>query len=167
MIHLLSGYDQALDCKFRGYISDKKVSFEEGQQITLKALMTYALNYYNVRKNCKLWGQKAAEEQIVTLTSTIKELRDANLQLAKSLAGMIKRTVNTKRKEACPPNNKKNNAKKKANNSNWYPRLVDISKDDPTYGWIVLPTKAGEPKTKTVGGATYCFCPNHANKGAW
>eukprot|EP00957_Ditylum_brightwellii_P031666 2401585-Ditylum_brightwellii.AAC.1 len=64
MIHLFSGYDQAQDCKFKEYISDKKVSFEEGQPITPDALMTYALNYYNVRKNRKLWGQKAAEEQI-------------------------------------------------------------------------------------------------------
>eukprot|EP00957_Ditylum_brightwellii_P179967 13708755-Ditylum_brightwellii.AAC.1 len=106
MIHLFLGYDQAQDCKFRDYISDKRVSFEEGQHITPDVLMTYA---------------------------TIKELRDANLQLAKSLAGVKRGTANTKRKDAWPPNNNKKNVKKKVNDSIHYP-LADISKDDPTYG---------------------------------
>ena len=83
------------------------------------------------------------------------------------MAGVRKGSANTKKKETRPPNNKKNSPKKKANDSNRYPRLVDISKDDPTYGWMVVPPKGGEPKNKTVNGAMYYFCPNHADKGAW
>eukprot|EP00957_Ditylum_brightwellii_P092817 7067140-Ditylum_brightwellii.AAC.1 len=75
--------------------------------------------------------------------------------------------VSTKRKDAWPPNNKKNNAKKKVNDSNRYTRLADISEDDPAYGWMILPPKGGEPKTKTVDGTIYYFCHNHTNKGAW
>eukprot|EP00957_Ditylum_brightwellii_P137736 10500208-Ditylum_brightwellii.AAC.1 len=64
MVHLFAAYEQAQDCKFREYIADKKVTFEEGSKITADQLMTYALNYYTVCKNREVWGQKAAEEQL-------------------------------------------------------------------------------------------------------
>eukprot|EP00957_Ditylum_brightwellii_P153073 11651853-Ditylum_brightwellii.AAC.1 len=54
MTHLFSGYQQAQDCNFWECISDKKVGFEEGQQIAPDALMTYALNYYYNHKNWKV-----------------------------------------------------------------------------------------------------------------
>eukprot|EP00957_Ditylum_brightwellii_P069634 5288845-Ditylum_brightwellii.AAC.3 len=79
------GYEQAQDCEFCKYIAKKKVKYEEGILLTPDALLLYALNYYTVRKNRKVWGQKAAEEQIVAISSTIEELKDANLQFAKSI----------------------------------------------------------------------------------
>eukprot|EP00957_Ditylum_brightwellii_P158670 12077014-Ditylum_brightwellii.AAC.1 len=32
---------------------------------------------------------------------------------------------------------------------------------------MIVSLKGGEPKTKTVDGATYHFCLNHVTKGAW
>eukprot|EP00957_Ditylum_brightwellii_P166972 12710974-Ditylum_brightwellii.AAC.1 len=48
--------------------------------------MTYALNYYTVRKNSEVWGQEAAKEQLVILSVTFDELQESNLHLARSVA---------------------------------------------------------------------------------
>eukprot|EP00957_Ditylum_brightwellii_P112602 8583612-Ditylum_brightwellii.AAC.1 len=50
---------------------------------------------------------------------TIKELRDANIQLAKYLAGLKKGKANPRRKDVQLP--KKNNTEKKENSHNCYP----------------------------------------------
>eukprot|EP00957_Ditylum_brightwellii_P023678 1787040-Ditylum_brightwellii.AAC.1 len=118
------------------------------------ALMLYTLNYYTVRKNRKVWGQKTAEEQIVALSSTIEELKDANLQLAKSIKG------SSKPKASKPPARGKSNQSAKASPEK-YPRLAEIEPSDPNFGWMVKPPKDGESLTKVVSGKTYHWCPKH------
>eukprot|EP00957_Ditylum_brightwellii_P023827 1798044-Ditylum_brightwellii.AAC.1 len=97
--NLFSGYTVAQDCKFREYIAKKKESVEEGTVMMPDELMTYTLNYYKTRCECKEWGQKAAEKHIVALTGTIKGLCDANLKLAKSLATVKKGNKNTSKEK--------------------------------------------------------------------
>jgi hypothetical protein len=165
MVHLFSGYDQAQDCVFRDYILTKKTDWEEGKPMTPDQLMTYALNKYTVRKNCKIWGQKSAEEQIVALTSTIDELRDANLKLAKSLA-----TVKKGNRQSNDPKDKKEKSRDKkqvdklAKNKRKTPKIADIKPNDPQFGWIVTPPVSGAPLTKMVNGLPYHWCPN---RKAW
>eukprot|EP00957_Ditylum_brightwellii_P143173 10908984-Ditylum_brightwellii.AAC.1 len=133
MIHLFSGYQQAQECKVREYISDKKVAFKEGQQIAPDAFMTYTSNYYSIHRNRKMRGQKVAEEQILALTSIVEELRDANLKLTKSLAGVKKggQKENGKKKKVDQKKKGKGNEVKR------YPKLADIKPGDPNFGWMV------------------------------
>eukprot|EP00957_Ditylum_brightwellii_P008742 663088-Ditylum_brightwellii.AAC.1 len=100
-------------------------------------LMTFVLNYYTTRCERKEWGQKAAEEQIVALTGTIEELRDANLKLAKSLA-----TVKKGQKDGTKEEKSDTGADVKM------PKLLDIKPDTPIYGWMVVPPPPNSPLTK-------------------
>eukprot|EP00957_Ditylum_brightwellii_P121713 9282289-Ditylum_brightwellii.AAC.1 len=124
LIHnLFSGYAIAQYCKFREYFAKKKESFEEGT---------------------------AAEEQIVVLTGTIKELCDANLKLAKSLA-----TVNKGQKDTLKEKYSDAQADVKI------PKLSDIKSDTPVYGWMVVPPPPNSSLTKQVKGLTYYWCKYH------
>eukprot|EP00957_Ditylum_brightwellii_P031314 2373972-Ditylum_brightwellii.AAC.1 len=151
LIHnLFSGYAVAQDCKFREYIAKKKESFEEGTVMTPDELMTYAFNYYNTRCDRKEWGQKAAEEQIVALTSTIKELCDANIKLDKSLATLKKGQKDTSKE-------KKSDTQADVK----MPKVSDIKSDTPVYGWMVMPPLPNSPLIKEVKGLTYYWCKYH------
>eukprot|EP00957_Ditylum_brightwellii_P016827 1267875-Ditylum_brightwellii.AAC.1 len=96
-----------------------------GQQISSDALMTYAFDYYNVRENRKIWGQKAAEEQIVVLADTIKELRDANLKLGRTLA-VVKKDFKKGKQKVSPPKQHTQKKKPTKDNTKRYTKLVDI-----------------------------------------
>eukprot|EP00957_Ditylum_brightwellii_P105658 8057512-Ditylum_brightwellii.AAC.2 len=82
-------------------------------------------------------GQKAAEEQIITLTGTIKELCDANLKLAKSLATVKKGYKDTLKE-------KKSDTRADVK----MPKFSDIKSDTPVYGWMVVPPPPDSPLTK-------------------
>eukprot|EP00957_Ditylum_brightwellii_P005480 419342-Ditylum_brightwellii.AAC.1 len=113
------------------------VSYEEGQQIALDTVITYALVYYSACKNRKAWGQKSAEGHIMALTTTMEDLRDAKHKLANLLAGVKKgrQKKNSKKTMGQEKKVKKNDSKR-------YPKLADIKPVDPKLGWMVKPPGA-------------------------
>jgi hypothetical protein len=86
MIKLFKGYMAASDSEFVRYIKTKKDAYDDSGDLTSEALMTLALNNYEMLNKQDAWNAKSIkQEQIVTLSAELQKIKDANLKLAKSI----------------------------------------------------------------------------------
>jgi hypothetical protein len=146
MINLFKGYMAASDSEFVRYIKTKKDAYDDGGDLTSDALMTLALNKYEMLKKQDAWNAKSIEqEQIVALSAELQKIKDANLKLAKS----IKDKKSSKGKKDDKGGSGKSGGFKKGK------RAID------KYAWKKEPPKEGQPKTKEVKGRTYHWCEEH------
>jgi hypothetical protein len=87
MINLFKGYQSTSDREFVHFIKQKRDAYDDGGDIQPEALMTLAFNKYKTLLKQDMWNAKSQEqEQIVALTTELGKIKDANLQLTRSLS---------------------------------------------------------------------------------
>ena len=90
MINLFKGYESASDSEFVRYIRAKKDKYEDGDDMEPEQLMTFALNKYESLVKNGRWNAKSVEqEQIIALSAELKQLKDTNLKLARSVTSQV------------------------------------------------------------------------------
>lgn len=159
MINLFKGYVSASDSEFVRYIRAKKDKYEDGEDLTPEQLMTFALNKYETLVKDGRWNAKSAEqEQIVALTAEVKELKDNNLKLARTITS---RTSNSRRSgnQQQRGNNQNRNRNNRGNSNNRSNNRSNRRTDK--WAWKKVPPKDNESHTKTVNGKTYHWCDEH------
>jgi hypothetical protein len=110
IINLFKGYQSASDREFVCYIKQKRDAYNDGGDIQPEALMTLALKYETLLKQ-DMWNAKLQEqEQIMALTAELRKIKDANLQLA--------RTLSKKQSKSNPMRRKTTRAKARATSPN-------------------------------------------------
>jgi len=151
MINLFKGYAAAKDANFIKYIDTKKDMYDEGEDITSKQLMRFALNRYKIRCRAQVWGALTPEEkQIVAMSANLNELKDQNLQLSKSI-----KTRKGRQKQ------------KQGDGDEDSPQPGEIPAEKKNRAWMLVAPKDGEPHHKTVKGfeGTMHWCPEHKKWG--
>jgi hypothetical protein len=121
--------------------------------ITPDELMTLAQQKHHSLVTDKLWQAPTPEHQeIVALTAELEVMKKqfANKQKPK-------------------PAQSNTNSKKKGKDKSAGKKGGRLSKEemDKKFAWKLIPPKTGEPRTKTVEGKQYFFCPHHGTKGQW
>ena len=133
-MNLFKGYAACSDEKFREYIEKKQVDYEDGFDMTPEILMTYAENKYNTMIRDIVWNALSPDqERIVALSSTVQELKDINLKLAKAFSGKSRNATFNDRK----------------------------GKDTDFWAWKKIPPNDKDPKTKKKNNKTYHWCFNY------
>lgn len=144
IVYLFKGYKAAADEQFRKYIQYQRDAYDQGENMDHNLLMTRALNKYKTMMDENEWcAMSPQEEQIVALSAELKQLKDSNLKLSRSVDQKPKSKVKEGR------NRKPVKGKKKKG-------------DDHT--WKKTPPKLGDPETKIVNKKTYHWCKYH---NAW
>eukprot|EP00957_Ditylum_brightwellii_P132499 10104407-Ditylum_brightwellii.AAC.1 len=83
MINLFKAYFVVSGGNFVRYMRTKKDDYDDGVDIKPDKLMSDALNKYNIHVQQGAWNTMSPEqEQTVTLTLTVKKLKDDNLCLS-------------------------------------------------------------------------------------
>ena len=130
-LDLFKGYDVCSDEKFREYIEKKKDDYEDGFDMTPEKLMTYTKNKYNIMMRDKVWNALSPDqEKIVALSSTVQELKDSNLKLAKAFSGRSRKATFNDR----------------------------TGKYTDFWAWKKIPSNDKDPKTKKNNKKTYHWC---------
>jgi hypothetical protein len=134
--NLFKGYEAASDDQFVKYILKKQDDYDEGSDITPDKLMLLAAQKYRTLVQAGKWNAPDEKMQkIIALEATIKKLQ--------------KGSKPSKDKKPNPEKNKKGNKEKEEKSKTLKP------------DWMMVKPKEGEPKTKTVDGKEYHWCPNH------
>ena len=175
--YLFEAFEVVDDSDFRQHIKRKKDDYEEGADMTPDGLMATALNKYQTLLDKKAWRQKSTEQQqIVALTSSVKQLKDGNLELSKALKKIKSNKSSPSTGKASSQSsttsssntgtgggggggNGSNNSGsgKGGNRGNRSP--VDYT--DPKYAWKKVPPESGKPTTITKNKKEYHWCPHH------
>ena len=93
-LNLFKGYAACFDEKFREYTEKKKDDYVDGFDMTPKKLMTYAENKYNIMMRTKVWNIVSPDQKkIAALSSTVQELKDSKLKLAKAFSGKSRKAT--------------------------------------------------------------------------
>lgn len=157
MINLFKGYESASDSEFVRYIRAKKDKYEDGDDMEPEQLMTFALNKYESLVKNGRWNAKSVEqEQIVALSAELKQLKDTNLKLAKSVTSQVsgnRRNGNQQQRSNNQNRNRNNRSGNKSNNKG--------KRRNDKWAWKKVPPKDNEPQSKSVNGKTYHWCDEH------
>jgi hypothetical protein len=74
----------AADYSFRKYIQNQRDSYDQGESMDHYTLMTRALSKYKTMLEENEWcAISPQEEQIIALSTQLKQLKDSNLKLSK------------------------------------------------------------------------------------
>jgi hypothetical protein len=152
LIYLFDAYSQAPDSTFVQYIAQQKSQYDDNTlDLTADRLMTLAEHKYATLTRDETWSRPTQEqENIVALTARLemmnKQIGKKKVDTKSKQSKGLKKTI----KKDKPPKGKKNKQ--------------DLDKK---FAWKKVPPKDGEPRTKTVGGKMYHFCPNHDERGMW
>jgi hypothetical protein len=130
-------------------LEQKKETWEEGTDFTPDELMSWALNKYTLLKSRHKWGLESAEDQLVVLTSTVKDLKDNNLKLTKALS---QKFSNRGHKGPITPRPKSEPSPKSKSQK---PKPVDWEL------WMDVPPPPGTPLTQVRDGKTWNWCRFH------
>ena len=158
MINLFKGYAAARDATFVKYIATKQDAYDEGDTMTTKDLMRFALNRYKNRVRDGTWGAPTAEEKrIVALSSTLNKLKDQNLQLSKS----IDRGGRGRGRGG------KGNKGEGGDRANSEEQASTATAEKKERAWMLVAPKDGEKHEKSVPGfkGTMYWCPEHKKWG--
>jgi hypothetical protein len=144
LTNLFKGYMAASDKEFRTYINTHQEEYFDGANLTPKALMQLALNKYKTLVEAERWNAPSDEEiKIIALEAKVEKMSKENKA--------TKQTTSTGT----------NKSTKKASGDG---TKVNKKKDKPA--WVYKKPKDGEPKTKTVEGKEWHWCPKHEAWGA-
>ena len=136
LANLFKAYKCVPDQEFVRYIKEKEDAYDDGIDTTPEVLMLRAADKYKRMVESKEWKAPSPEhEKIIALEAAIKKLT------AKKPNTSAKSTSNAK--ETSSTKSKKTNDKK--------------TKPE----WMTKEPPAGGPKTKTVDGKEYHWCPKH------
>jgi len=156
MINLFKGYQSASDREFVRYIKQKRDAYDDGGDIQPEALMTLALNKYETLLKQDMWNAKSQEqEQIVALTAELGKIKDANLQLARSLS----------KKQSKPSDKSKPDKKKDGKGKDKSNKKKSKRTHTGKWSWKNNAPAQGDPQTKEFEGTTYIWCPTHKEWG--
>ena len=147
LVYLFKGYLACQDKGFIAYINGLKDQYEDGRyQTNPNALMTVALNKYDLMVEAGQWKEGSSEEkQIVALQASFDKL-------SKALTKTKKKAKKEKQKsDSSSDEEKQNDGKKK--------KQKDKKSKYPA--WKLKPAGPNEPETKTVNGKTYYWCKHH------
>ena len=137
LINLFATFMTVPDAKFVECIEKQKDKLDEGEDKTRKKFMQVALTKYKDRKRSDTWQTPSAkEEQILTLTAQISNLKRAKANPATNEKGS------------------KGTTKQGIESTN-----TSKAKIAEKYAWKLVPPASGEPTTKEHNKKTYHFCP--------
>jgi hypothetical protein len=150
LIYLFDAHSQAPDSTFVQYIAQQKSQYDDNT-LDLTADRLIAEHKYATLTRDETWSRPTQEEEnIVALTARLEMM---NKQIGK-------KKVDTKSKQS--------KGLKKTTKKDKSPKGKKNKQDlDKKFAWKKVPPKDGEPRTKTVGGKFYHFCPNHDERGMW
>jgi hypothetical protein len=133
-INLFKAYLCVTDRDFVRYMSNKKDSYDDGEDFTVEQLLTMSLIKFQILKDSGNWNSLSPEqEKIVALTSEVTHLKDHNLKLANNSKPIKSKNFGEKPKQS---GKGKNPSKKYADEEKW--------------DWKKVSPKEGEPQSKQI-----------------
>lgn len=148
MVNVFRGLKACSDTTFVRYITRKEDDYNEGQDVTVDALLDLAGNKYESLIEAGEFNQPTDEQKkIVALTAQLEKLG----KTSKSFAQNKDKKSGKPSKDGQQKSTKKNGKKETSNK--------DKSSSYPA--WKLIPPGAGDPHTKVVNGKTYHWCKYH------
>ncbi len=149
LTYLLRGYSAVSDTAFVTFMTTVQNGiYYQGHLYTPYQLMDVAEQFWSDRQARGLWTKPSAEEeQILALSSEIKNLEAKNQDMAKKFATKNKGDGDKKKDKKGKKDGDKKKKKKKDG--------------DKTWAWKDIAPKDGEPLKKTFRDKEYHWCPHH------